>query len=150
MPERYRIAGSELDVIFDDEGIRNSFNLFFSFLAPPDLEGIVVDHKIRNGRGDYIVIHPHLIEEEGFPDISDFGFIPSEIIDEVCIVQINLVHFTQSSNSAGIIPKLSDKSRLLDIETIIGYAVPAHVKRRGDAADVWLEEIGRASCRERV
>ena len=139
MPERYRIAGSELDVVFDDESIRNTLDLFFPFLTPADLECIVIDHKIGNGRGDYVVVHPHLIEEEGFPDIADFGFIPSEIIDKVCIVQINLVHLTQPPNPTGIVPKLSDKSCLLDVETIIGYTVPAYVKRRGDATDIWMD-----------
>lgn len=73
MPERDRIAGSELDVIFDNESIRDTLNLFFPFFTPYDFKCIVLYHEIGNGRGDYIVIHSHLIEKKCFPDISDFS-----------------------------------------------------------------------------
>lgn len=47
MPERYRIAGSELDVVFDDESVRDTFNLLVAFLAASDFKSVVIDAKIR-------------------------------------------------------------------------------------------------------
>lgn len=46
MPERNRIAGSELDVIFDNESIRDTLNLFFPFFTPSDFKCIVLYHEI--------------------------------------------------------------------------------------------------------
>lgn len=128
MPERYRIAGGELDVVFDDESVRDAPDLFLPFPAPSDLERKAVDHKVGDGRGDYIVTHPHLVEEEGFPDIADFGSLSPEIVYQVRIVEVYLIHFSQSAYSARVVAKLRDKSRLLDVETIIGHAVAAHAQ----------------------
>ena len=74
MPERYGIAESKLYVILDDESVRNTFDLLVAFLTTSDFKSVVVNAKIGYGGGDYIVTHPHLVEEKGFPDIAYFGF----------------------------------------------------------------------------
>lgn len=63
-----------------------------------------------------------MVEEEGFPNIADFDSLSFEIVYQVRIVEV----YPQSTYSARIIPKLSNKSHLLDIETIIGYTIPTH------------------------
>lgn len=98
MPERYGIAESKLYVILDDESVRNTFDLLVAFLTTSDFKSVVVNAKIGYGGGDYIVTHPHLVEEKGFPDIAYFGFLASEIVYQVRIVEVNLIHLTQSPN----------------------------------------------------
>ena len=108
MPEWYGVAGSKFNVVFDNESVRNSFDLFVPFFASSYFKCILSNPKIGYRRSNNIMIDSHLIEKERFTDISYFGVPRSEVVYQICIVKIDFFHFTQSAYPPGIITELGD------------------------------------------
>ena len=81
MPKRYRVGKSKLDIIFYNKRIRESFNLLVSFFTSSNFKRITFYAEIRSGRGDDILVYPHLVKEKGFADIPDLAVFACQAID---------------------------------------------------------------------
>jgi len=58
---------------------------------------------------------------------------------EVRIVQINLVHLSQATDTSCIVTQLGYQTRLFQIQTIVRYTVPADIEHSGQCTDVRFE-----------
>lgn len=93
MPKRYRVSKSKFDIIFYNKCIRESFNLLVSFFTSSNFKRITIYAEIRSGRGDDILVYPHLVKEKGFADIPDLAVFACQAIDQICVVKIYFFDF---------------------------------------------------------
>ena len=92
MPERDDIAGCKFYIVFYDKSVRDIFYLFFSFLASPDFERVVINPEIGYRGSYYVMIDSRLVEEKSFTDISNLGFFAPEVVYQVRVVKIYFFH----------------------------------------------------------
>ena len=59
------------NIIFDDETVRNDFDLLFAFFASTDFERVAIDAEIGSFRGSDIMVYTHLVIEEGLSQVAD-------------------------------------------------------------------------------
>lgn len=63
--------GRVFDIVLDDEGVGEVFDLAFGLALAADFEGVGTDTEVANGGGGDGLTDTHLVKEEGLTEVID-------------------------------------------------------------------------------
>lgn len=98
MPKGNDVEHGELYIVFYDETSVGLFDLLLPFVATANLKGEISYLKICNARKRDFVLEACLVEEKGFTHIAKVCVFRTQIVDEVCVVKIDLLNFSEVSS----------------------------------------------------
>lgn len=102
-PKRKDIARRELDIVFYDISLFNTLYLTQSLRTTTDLKNSLSDTVVSDRRGNNRIVHSHLVKEECLSHITHINLTFCQRIDDICIIKINLIHLTQTTDAPRIV-----------------------------------------------
>lgn len=119
-PKRHNVQVAEFNIVFDHISVCQTLYLLFPLVATAHLKGLLLHQEVGHGRGNHIVVHSHLVQEECFPEIPDVRLSCLYSISEKYLFCSIVEHFLRFNLPSRWFPPANWRKRYED--NLAGFA----------------------------